>query len=184
MSCPHCGTMNRQALPDGEYNIHDGKWHLLRQIARSVLAAEATNADFEELARLVRLAQANQEDIGQVAADIEHNTPFAQLAQTLREHRSDAIGVLSLLLSVVLWLIPSPTSGPARPAHPVSASSAYLSPHQLNELAGKIADDLAGKTEKTPAFPGHRTQSPGRNQPCSCGSKIKYKKCCGDPRKR
>jgi hypothetical protein len=185
MSCPRCGTMNRQALPDGEYNIHNGKWHLVRQIARSVLAADATNADFEELARLISLAQANSDDIGQVAADIERNTPFAQLAQFLREHRSDAIGVLSVLLAVVLWLIPSPTSGSAGQAHRASITSTEnLSPRQLDELAGKIADDLADKTAKVPVSTGYGTRPPGRNQPCSCGSKIKYKKCCGDPRKR
>lgn len=29
----------------------------------------------------------------------------------------------------------------------------------------------------------HRESMPGRNDPCSCGSGRKFKKCCGDPRK-
>jgi uncharacterized protein YchJ len=51
-------------------------------------------------------------------------------------------------------------------------------------LAGKIADDMANRAGRTPASTGRGTRPTGRNQPCFCGSKIKYKKCCGDPAKR
>ena len=34
-------------------------------------------------------------------------------------------------------------------------------------------------TELTPREPIRREEGPGRNEPCSCGSGKKYKKCCG-----
>lgn len=179
MSCPRCGTINVQALPAGEYNIRDGKWYLVRQIARDVLAAQATISDYDELARLIRLAQTNANDGEQVAAIIEAKTPFTQLARTLRKYPDRTIAILGIILAVILWLVPSPTSGTSAPPIPAVATT-NLSTHQLDELAQKIADDLAKDRRATV----HQTRQPGRNEPCSCGSKKKYKKCCGDPTKR
>jgi SWIM/SEC-C metal-binding protein len=48
------------------------------------------------------------------------------------------------------------------------------------ELAPDKAEDLAGlrKLEKPPK-PVKVKETPGRNDPCPCGSGKKYKKCCG-----
>lgn len=51
------------------------------------------------------------------------------------------------------------------------------------ELAPDMPEDLSGIERQlmgvppaaTPALP----RKPGRNEPCSCGSGRKYKKCCG-----
>ena len=58
--------------------------------------------------------------------------------------------------------------------------------HKLDELAKKARgkDDveaekeLLKKTEKIE--PIHVEKTPGRNDPCPCGSGKKYKKCCGE----
>lgn len=34
-------------------------------------------------------------------------------------------------------------------------------------------------TEKEMSYPQIKTKEPGRNDPCPCGSGLKYKKCCG-----
>ena len=79
--CPRCGTMNRQALPDGTYNIRGGRWEVARQVARDILSAESTVDDIERLAQLLKAAQTLGTDAEQVASEIENETPFAELAK-------------------------------------------------------------------------------------------------------
>ena len=48
------------------------------------------------------------------------------------------------------------------------------------DLPGMLADLNHHHVEAlTPRTPIRREESPGRNDPCSCGSGKKYKKCCG-----
>lgn len=43
-------------------------------------------------------------------------------------------------------------------------------------------DVLLAELERSPKpQPYRKPPTPGPNQPCSCGSNIKYKKCCGNP---
>ena len=55
------------------------------------------------------------------------------------------------------------------------------------EIVGRTKGD-PWRNENKAKTPGHRKQTqpegkPGRNQPCDCGSKRKWKKCCGAPPK-
>ena len=48
--------------------------------------------------------------------------------------------------------------------------------------AGIAIDELMATLRPVPAnVPYRKPPTPGPNQPCSCGSNIKYKKCCGNP---
>jgi uncharacterized protein YecA (UPF0149 family) len=57
--------------------------------------------------------------------------------------------------------------------------------HELEEFANRTRPkdeveaekEMIKKTEKVP--PVHADATPGRNDPCPCGSGKKYKKCCG-----
>jgi tetratricopeptide (TPR) repeat protein len=54
------------------------------------------------------------------------------------------------------------------------------------ELRNRLLDDLkpagSGNNQKsTPPEPSGRDAKVGRNDPCPCGSGLKYKKCCGKP---
>ncbi|WP_049567061.1 SEC-C metal-binding domain-containing protein [Nocardiopsis sp. SBT366] len=64
--------------------------------------------------------------------------------------------------------------GMAPDAHDLATRStdAYLPPLE-NDLRGAPSGHLP--TDERPA------PSPGRNEPCSCGSGRKFKKCCGSP---
>ncbi|WP_428278712.1 SEC-C metal-binding domain-containing protein [Candidatus Palauibacter sp.] len=39
----------------------------------------------------------------------------------------------------------------------------------------------AGQSPRRTGAPATATKTPGRNEPCPCGSGLKYKKCCGRP---
>jgi len=67
----------------------------------------------------------------------------------------------------------------------------YIGRNELPPLRGApaAADGAAERRERfqagpapdapMPMKPQLRTESPGRNDPCPCGSGRKYKKCCG-----
>jgi hypothetical protein len=185
MQCPRCGTLNKQALPDGTYNIRNGQWQLIRRIAKDMLSAQAVRTDYIELAELIRAANASGDDVETIATTIERETPFKSLAQTMREHPPGwGAVIIPIIISIVLWLFSSPLTETANaPAqHSQQAAVQHLSPQQINQLASQIADDLEKRDIRV--SPPMSVSVPGRNQACYCGSGIKYKKCCGDPRKR
>jgi len=69
------------------------------------------------------------------------------------------------------WALPEPISSPIRQLQ--KAETAALEA-ELNYL--RLAEEL--DTAGTP--PAASTAEPvGRNSPCPCGSKLKYKRCCG-----
>lgn len=45
--------------------------------------------------------------------------------------------------------------------------------------AEKAGVDPDEPLPEEPVEPARRTDQPGRNDPCPCGSGQKYKKCCG-----
>ena len=49
-------------------------------------------------------------------------------------------------------------------------------PPKREEVAKPTATSADGTDTKRPV---HSDKKPGRNDPCPCGSGLKYKKCCG-----
>jgi SEC-C motif len=187
MQC-QCGQTNRQALPNGSYNVRGGRWEVARQITRDVLSAIATREDIANLAELIKEAQARGAGAEQIAAAIESNTPFSDLAATVRKfQRAHPPGWGAWILAIIIPLILSlivPSAGTSEPAHQNISSSAAVqsvSPHQIDEITRQVANELKRQDLHSRQRPG---RAPERNTSCICGSGVKYKKCCGDPAKR
>jgi hypothetical protein len=185
MTCPHCGTPNPMALADGKYNVRDGRWEIVSQVARDIVCAQPTADEIRRLAEIAREARANGGDVEQIATAIENGTSFGRLAETIRKaNREHSPGwgayVLGIILSVIgaafpyiLSAITSPTAAPSTPPPAVTR----LSPEQIDQIAQQVAQGLEGQY-------GGSAHKVARNVPCQCGSGIKHKKCCGDPSKR
>ena len=182
--------MNRQALPDGTYNVRNGRWELVRLIAQDILSAQATASDLFTLAEVVKEAKASGADVKQVAEAVEDKTVFSDLARTFRnfdrEHPpSWGAWVLAMIvpyiISAIIGLLHdgSPSEPAVRPTHTQAVQN--LSPEQIRQLAQQIASDLE---RQHIGDQSHPSRPPGRNERCWCGSGMKYKKCCGDPAKR
>jgi hypothetical protein len=186
MTCPRCGTITRSALPDGTYKVDDGQWRLVRRLADDLKSAQANRDDYAQLFRLLREAQGKGETTEEVAANIAAQTPFARLAQTIRAHPPGwTAWILAAVLAIVLWITAPPgESAPASGNPPPSTHSlVHLSPHQLDELAREIAQQLHAENLKAANdLPAVRpSKGSERNKPCPCGSGIKNTKCCGAP---
>ena len=66
----------------------------------------------------------------------------------------------------------NPTNSPSRPAPGVSRGAPV-------DTIEQILQDLERDQHKPQ--PIRKPPTPGPNQPCHCGSNLKYKKCCGNP---
>jgi preprotein translocase subunit SecA len=71
---------------------------------------------------------------------------------------------------------PAPATGPlAAPAPPAPAARVPA----MGAIFKPAFGDAANAAGKNTGKPASTTKTPGRNDPCSCGSGKKYKKCCG-----
>jgi hypothetical protein len=185
MTCPRCRHVNRPAIPEGEYNVHHGRWDLVRRITEDVVAAGATVEDIKHLAEVAEGLAQEEPDANKLADAIAAETPFTRLAETIRAHPNLSIFVASTIINIIV----SVALALIVPTLHIGATSPALSPHQVDELAHKIAHDIEqderhqGQRSKPAPIPGNLTRlhPQGRNEPCMCGSGIKYKKCCGGP---
>jgi SEC-C motif len=182
-NCPRCGEMT--ALPEGTFEVREGRWRLIRCLADDLRSAQATADDYARLLKLLRQAQTTREDAEQVANDIAMQTPFARLAETIRTHPpSWTAWLIAAILAIVLWRFPYPagTSSPA-PIHPAPAPVVlqHLSNQELDDLAKQIAHQLEQRRDISQPSKDATLTPKGsqRNKPCPCGSEVKYKKCCG-----
>ncbi len=80
---------------------------------------------------------------------------------------------------------PAGASGQAPAAEPAFSATGVAASAAVQELA---PDDTAaraalraGQRPRRTVAPATATKTPGRNEPCPCGSGRKYKKCCGRP---
>jgi SEC-C motif len=184
--CPRCGTWNKPALPDGKYNIRNGRWEFIRQATRDILSEQRTADEIRRLAEVVREATAKGSDVEQVASTIEKDMSFGQLAETIRKANSEhppgwgtaifgiILSIISIAFPYIMSAISSPTTAPNTPPSAVTR----LSPEQIDQIARQVARDVEGGQH------GRSALKVGRNEPCMCGSGVKYKKCCGEPAKR
>lgn len=179
MPCPRCGQVNQPALPDGVYNAGGGRWELVRRITEDLASAHAAPEEFENLIRLLRAAEAGGQSASQVAGAIETETPFHQLAETIRRHPNITNLIISNLVSIIVTIIVAvfltPTSAPS-----TASGQTNLTQRQIDQIAARVTRQLE-KDEKQTSPPGRDApirEGPARNKPCYCGSGIKYKKCC------
>ncbi len=80
--------------------------------------------------------------------------------------------------------VPPPAPAPAAPAAtvaPVSSSSpeAARPAASMTPIFKPVFGDAANAAGRGSGKPASAAKTPGRNDPCSCGSGKKYKKCCG-----
>ena len=154
--CPKCGGMGH--VPDGVFNFIGNTIEILS-------APERTISELSRLAQIFRDAKANSETKEQVVSRIEKEIPaLSKLAKLLPENRAELYGFLALVLT---------------------AAQFFNQPSQLSQTPStvnvtQVIQQSMVESPRTQATALSATaKKPGRNDPCSCGSGAKYKKCCG-----
>ncbi len=60
-------------------------------------------------------------------------------------------------------------------------SKRYERQQEKKRLAKQVVSDDDAPIPDAPVEPATTDHTPGRNDPCPCGSGKKHKKCCGKP---
>jgi hypothetical protein len=132
--------------------------------AHEFLTAELAHAE-RHLARLRRIAHQLQADLE--AAGLSEVAVYEKLAthKAYRQLQRDQVAYQQLWLRVHRHLLRLPVTNantaPITTPPPEQALTAWPKPQ-----------------------PYRKPPTPGPNEKCSCGSNIKYKKCCGSPLRR
>lgn len=152
--CPSCGDMGH--IPDGVFNFIGNTIEILSAPQRSV-------QELTRLAQIFREAKAKQHSNEQVSAQVKQELPgLSALADLLPKNRGELYGFLSLVLAAIALLNPLPQA----------------SQHITVNVSQVVEQTLADARAIAPK-PSQKSQKTGRNEPCPCGSGMKYKRCCG-----
>ena len=154
--CPNCGGWGH--VPDGVFNFIGSTIEILS-------APQRTIKELTRLAQIFREAKATQQSSEQVATQIKRELPgLSLLADLLPKNRGELYGFLALILAAIQLLTSSP-----QPSQNITIN------------VSQVVEQTLANVSTTKATPRITRQSKkiGRNEPCPCGSKKKYKKCCG-----
>jgi len=160
--CPHCGGMGR--IPDGVFNFIGNTIQIL-------LAPQRTVDELSRLTQILHEARKKQQSTEAVTKKIREELPsLNRLTDLLPTDRNELYGFLALIVAVVA-LVTQFAQNKREP-------SGITINQVINQayVGSGCPPDVKPQSEQRPI-------KPSRNEPCSCGSGKKYKKCCGAQRK-
>ena len=136
--------------------------------AQEFLTAELAHAE-RQLARVRRIAAQMQATLE--ATGLDEVAIYEKLAasKAYRQLQRDEVTYQQVWLRVHRHLsrLAPPVEPPSKPAEDAIP---------FEQAMAALRHVAAAKQE-----PYRKPPSPSPNQPCSCGSRLKYKKCCGNP---
>ena len=151
--CPKCGSSGH--VPDGLYNF-------IGSAIAVISASKRTKTELTRLELLVEKAR-SEENPEPLVTDIQNEFPeFASVLSVLPHNRTELYGFLGLLLALLSYLQafkPKPEPSPA--------------------MINNFFNSYYSAVQPISPTPPIRRKKVGRNEPCPCGSGIKYKKCHG-----
>jgi hypothetical protein len=155
--CPKCGGMGH--VPDGVFNFIGDTIEILSAPERTIL-------ELLSLAEIIKEARAKSETKDQVAARIKKELPgLSLLAKILPENKSELYGFLGVVLAAVALY----TQSPEKPLTQTTIN--------ITQIVETVI--VEGKKDGVQSPQATKPAKQGRNESCSCGSGMKYKKCCG-----
>lgn len=151
-SCPRCGGLATQVM-QGRFAISsDGSW---RHLAAALIAPDVTRADYEELAALLRKAQALHMRPEDVVKQVEARVPrLAEVGHFLLSSKGGSLGQwIGVMLSVLAILISltSAADDPA-PAPDVNVSVTVEQPseEQVKEWIREAVEESSKRPSAKP----------------------------------
>jgi hypothetical protein len=162
--CPRCGGSGR---------VLDGIFDFTENALRFISGPEQTVSDLERLAAILRAARERKASLEEIRQEVQAQVPQHRSIVDLLVPKSaaDLYAFIAVLL-MILQLVQGQLSKGAEPKM------------EVNEVMNQI---MMVNPQGPPAPPSQAIQPPkpmatakkvGRNDPCTCGSGKKYKKCC------
>ena len=168
--CPYCGGTGR--IPDGVYDLAGG-------VVRYLSSGAVSVADLRRLQDVLRYAQQRNAKPTEIVKEIKRKVPTAEgITASFSSQTSIALAAwLTVLIGLISIILMTRTQNPGM-------SLTQTQVEQAVEQALKNAhagEQPAARPAVAPSVaPSVRpTGKVGWNHHCPCGSRRKYKKCCG-----
>lgn len=165
IECPRCGAMAR--IPDGAYNF----------IGKSIELLRGSNSSIEQVRKLQALlqnAQQRQEDPEKLSQVIQQELPqFSSLSDILPKNRTDLYAFITILLTIVGMILAAWKDNKEPPKIEINQVTNVFNQQPV------LADTQQSKKQRIAPSANAKPKKIGRNDPCYCGRRIKYKKCHG-----
>lgn len=172
--CPNCGAMG--SIPDGTYRLIENVIEVLSDPQRTIKELEKLSETLEKAQRRKYSRQQLEEEINKKAPELSSITEL--LPKTREEKRSDIkffIKSVLTALSIIIPIMSSNTSGnsPGNVQPEQVINQMYYIENQYNIPLERHLEKIDNQNKKKPI----KVDKIGRNEPCHCGSGLKYKKC-------
>jgi|SRR5713101_7355493 len=164
--CPSCGGWGR--IPDGVYDIVG---ETIRVLATSPQSTEA----WARLASVLEQARKRREDAAAVATSIEKNAPeFKALSDVVGRLRGVRLKDWIVIALAIIAIMQGLGAAESAARQEAKIDQIY---NQL--LKGEHAVQAPVPSPRLSASPPPSARHIGRNDPCWCGSGLKFKRCHG-----
>jgi hypothetical protein len=155
--CPNCGGMGH--VPDGVYDITGNAIKLLQGSIKTV-------QQLQQLSAVLFDAQKRNLSKEQVQSKIQDKVPeLSNFASVLPQTRSELYGFVGILLTAIGLLI-------------AAYGTFKDDPVPEKEIEQIIERSIEQSIQKLAQPKSQERKKQKRNNPCACGSNIKYKYCC------
>ncbi|GJA11852.1 hypothetical protein KAM344_23540 [Aeromonas caviae] len=162
--CPSCGGMG--SIPDGVFNV----------LGNVIEILDAPRKTVDQLNRYVRvLNSAREQKLSreQIKEQIDKDVPeLASISDFLPKTRNELYAFLALLLGILTTIITSMKDDEVTVVEPQIILEQTINNHFYDT---QVVTKPSITRLSAPVRP-----KVGRNEPCLCGSGLKYKKCCLD----
>jgi len=160
--CPKCG---------GTGTIPDGIYEAAGDVIRVLASSQKTIDQLQKIASTINRARNNLSEPENAVETIKREAPeLSSIADVLPRTRNELILYLQIIFAAIQIVISAAALYMDRP--PSEADIQRM----INETFERAFPEH-GETNKQKPY--RAAPKPGRNDPCSCGSGKKYKKCCG-----
>ncbi|WOC02878.1 SEC-C metal-binding domain-containing protein [Providencia sp. PROV024] len=158
-NCPKCG---------GRLIIHDGVYQAFNEAIQIIDAPNKTYEQITKYFNLIKEAKDQGVSNQSITKKIEEEAPeLFNLISLLPHNRSELYAFLALLLSFFTLFMDNKEQ-----------STTNNITININHVASEVIK--SGNSEKPKNNPQPNFSTPSRNEPCPCGSELKYKNCCGE----
>jgi hypothetical protein len=171
-NCPKCGA---KVTKSGSWEVTSQGW---RPLLVALRTPSARREDYEALAAMLRSAQQSERSRDELAADIKSSVPtLGGVADFIKALNTDRIATWIVVILTVITFILTRGGTADRGSSSQSGSNVQIVQPTEAELQQAIEMALANAEGSIPIS----TSGSDRNQPCHCGSGVKFTKCHGSP---
>lgn len=172
--CPNCG---------GSGQVLDGTYKFVENVISVLSAPQRTLDELQKLSDSLKVAQnkgyTNQELKNHLEKDVPELSSIADLfPKTREEKRSDLHFIITTILAVLAIVIPLMSNGRTSNTEEIKTEQVIQNIYHIeNQTIVNYPQQTTHQIQKSQE--PVRVNKVGRNEPCPCGSGLKYKKCHG-----